>query len=786
MKKAPKRVQVFVIMIAILLAGALFGIGYYYHNLTLIETEHINLIIDDLEDQIPNQATTSLSLPTSLPNYPNISIRWASSHPSVIATDGQVIRPLYANGNKTVDLIATFTIKENDSLAQIAFSLLGHSQKEVVFEVVVLKREMTDQEKVAKAISDLYVPTSSATHVGLIDQFSAFPDMEIVWQSSDETILTNDGTKVGNGSVNLTATVSLNQVMQTIVFPMELKEKPEPMVALDFDLASITTGTYSTDWTSNQVLFHQAIIADVGGEKVIRMKANSFSRLDLLTKYARPDSITFDYQLYATDSDKLSKASYIGVRYSTNQVDWNILKNELIADGNLHQVSVDLTALQNVYLQITTSSEYLTDLRIDVSNISVTRSIDASDIQQWLSQNTIEKTQESITLLKTTAFGGVVTWMSDQPLILSDQGLVQPKQETQEVTLIASVSGFDFSVIYGYDIKIVGLQSVEPLELFFIDLGKYGQSDAGESIYFKLGSYDVLVDAGDRYLDSNKAIKEVIDDNSEDKILDLVIATHPDADHIGGMKFVFGEYEVLHLLQFYGTHTTQLYQDFVNSYEAENLVSECLVTDAINQVNGCTSEIEIADQVSINIIQTGYYETEEPNGRSIVFVLEAYGTKVLLTGDADNNDGRTTEANYKNEVGDIDILKAVHHATSYGTTLDFLASSKPEVVIITNGNYLGNKHGHPTADAINRMYQANDKTLVYAVVGGDATDCELTPSNSYECQVSDPFVDRNGTITIVIDQTGYEVSAEYSQVPIELSSTYFWETHPAKEYEYGG
>ncbi|MDD3349006.1 MAG: hypothetical protein PHD85_05075, partial [Bacilli bacterium] len=57
--------------------------------------------------------------------------------------------------------------------------------------------------------------------------------------------------------------------------------------------------------------------------------------------------------------------------------------------------------------------------------------------------------------------------------------------------------------------------------------------------------------------------------------------------------------------------------------------------------------------------------------------------------------------------------------------------------------------------------------------------------DSYKCELSDPMVDRNGTIKITIDHNGYVITSEYyGENPLELSSTNFWETNPMNNYQY--
>ena len=150
--------------------------------------------------------------------------------------------------------------------------------------------------------------------------------------------------------------------------------------------------------------------------------------------------------------------------------------------------------------------------------------------------------------------------------------------------------------------------------------------------------------------------------------------------------------------------------------------------------------ITLGEEVYIEIINTQNYEQKENNARSVVCVLNAYGVRTLFTGDADNNSSELEKA-YMNVVGDIDILKVVHHGTRNGTTKEFLETVKPEVAIVCNGNYFGNKHGHPTYEALERIYEYNSNTQVYAIVGGDAENCQMTTSGSYKCEPTDYMLD---------------------------------------------
>jgi len=236
------------------------------------------------------------------------------------------------------------------------------------------------------------------------------------------------------------------------------------------------------------------------------------------------------------------------------------------------------------------------------------------------------------------------------------------------------------------------------------------------------------------------------------------------------MDDVFAEFDVLNLITFEGTYTTGVYNDYVSAYQAEDC-NVFKVLDVYNNIVDLKREFEIVENVSIEIINTTYYSASDLNSRSIVFVLDAYGTRVLFTADADNNKYQI-ESTYMNDVGDIDILKVVHHGSKNGTSSQFLDVVMPEVAIITNGNYLGNSNTHPTPEAINRIYQYNNETKIYAVTGGNGSG-------------SDRFYQRNGLITIEITLGKYIITSEYNfDEPIELSSTDFWINHPSRVYNY--
>lgn len=330
---------------------------------------------------------------------------------------------------------------------------------------------------------------------------------------------------------------------------------------------------------------------------------------------------------------------------------------------------------------------------------------------------------------------------------------------------------------------------VDPSEVLvkFIDIGKYYTSDSeqGESTYIKIGEIDILIDAGMPYSNTHNAIRDVLDANITGK-LDYIIATHPHQDHIGGFPFVLQNYDV-GMAIIYSTKKTpnKTMNSFLSALDNEPGLQYCEIKDNINgnsDKDYCLSEYYLAPSVSIKFHDTSFLESSDDNASSIVLTLNAFGTTILLNGDAESKQ----EAVYAPQVGKVNIFKMGHHGSRNGTSDFLLNNIDPDIAIISNGTIFGNKHGHPTFEAINRVYKYNSKIKIYVTTGGgsQADNCRMDGA-SYKCDINNPGYERNGTITVSINNGGYSLSSEnYSSDILELSSTHFWMNHPERKYSY--
>jgi beta-lactamase superfamily II metal-dependent hydrolase len=217
------------------------------------------------------------------------------------------------------------------------------------------------------------------------------------------------------------------------------------------------------------------------------------------------------------------------------------------------------------------------------------------------------------------------------------------------------------------------------LTVHFIDVGQ------GDAILVEVGDADILVDGGR----SSPAVLSYLTARDVPDI-DLMVATHPDADHIGGLDDVLAQYKVLEVWTNGATSTSQTYQDFAAAVAAEGAVERQIRRGYSTQVAGVTlTALHPTDPL-----------TGDSNGDSIVLRLSCGSVDVLLTGDA-NSDSEASMLADPSLILDADVLKVGHHGSSTSTTNAFLDAVTPKDAVISVG--AGNTYGHPAQETLNRL-----------------------------------------------------------------------------------
>lgn len=761
-KKRKKKFSALLWVFLILIIAIFMTLAYPSYISAKEAIGEIDKLNERINKIIPDTINDDINL--SLVEGDFWNIEWSTSDETVLSKDGICHRPLYEEGNKTVVVRADYVLKDLGTFDRLVFKMLnvesGYFEKNVTIE----KLAMTDLDKVKEIIQSLDVPKTVIASMNFPTEVSFYPEMIIAWKSFDSKVLDNKGNVLGVGETKVEATVTLGKESLSKTFDVKVLDEIV-FEEINYDFSEYEDSTYAQT-TYDKIILSSSLAEN---EKV-KFKTNENDAYLLTNGQINSlKKISFSYQ-YASDVS-YTKDTFIKLLLSKDNINFEEVKQEILKDGDIHNFVYENENSGNYYIKVLITSEYKNAFVL-LDDLIITRNLCEEDIISSTAFPTSVK--NNILLPFTTSYGGVLEITSSSSRLTSG-GVVTSGEDSELVTMDVLVKGFPFEVNFSKDIKVLGTKYVTPVEIRFIDVGKYGHSDCGESILIKYGDIEVLIDAGDRYSDSFKAVKEVIDSNMTDGVLEYVIATHPDSDHIGGMDDVILEYDVRNIIRFNGTASSEIYHQFDEAAKNEENCNVCTALDSYNNVGSCKRIITLGEDVYIEIINTYSYEQTENNARSIVCVLNAYGYRTLFTGDADNKVSELEKA-YMDAVGDVDILKMVHHGTKEGTTSEYLNIIKPEVVVVCNGNYFGNKHGHPTYEAINRVYEYSSDTKVYAVVGGDADDCAMTSSGSYKCNPTDYMVDRNGTILITIDSNGYDVSSEYfGNNPIEIRDTAFWE-----------
>lgn len=230
--------------------------------------------------------------------------------------------------------------------------------------------------------------------------------------------------------------------------------------------------------------------------------------------------------------------------------------------------------------------------------------------------------------------------------------------------------------------------SKQDMTIEFIDVG------AGDAIYIETPTGDdILIDAGTA--GNGKKVVDYL--KSQEKSIDLeyVISTHPDADHVGGLKYVFQNMKVK---KFYypkdAAYSTATAKEVLNLAKKE---SGCKIYDAKSgtKISSGGAKFEF-------VHSSKNYSSD--NEDSIMTYIDYGNLEVLLTGDAEKG----AEASGKKY--NVDILQMPHHGSSGSSSSSFIKSYDPEKIIISTD---GKKYGHPSANALNRYINYDKSIDVY-------------------------------------------------------------------------
>ncbi len=250
------------------------------------------------------------------------------------------------------------------------------------------------------------------------------------------------------------------------------------------------------------------------------------------------------------------------------------------------------------------------------------------------------------------------------------------------------------------------------LSVYFLDVGQ------GDATLFVVDGKTILIDAGeieegDRVVSDLKTLGITR--------IDLLVATHPHSDHIGGMQKVLAAFPVGQVLDTGLPHPSPLYEHFLET-----------LTGRIYRTGSRSRDRQLRSTRALRVFVLSPPEQrygDDPNTNSVVLRISYGMIDFLMTGDV-SGDGEDALLTYGYPL-DAEILKVAHHGSSSSTSPEFLARVRPETAIISLG--ADNPYGYPHTETHN-LLQKNG-VAIYRT-------------------------DRNGTVVVRTDGMSYSVKTE--------------------------
>ena len=242
----------------------------------------------------------------------------------------------------------------------------------------------------------------------------------------------------------------------------------------------------------------------------------------------------------------------------------------------------------------------------------------------------------------------------------------------------------------------------ENLHVVFCDVGQ------GDAVLISKGEVQMLIDAG-----PSGVVMECLENNMPfwDRKIEVVLNTHPDRDHIGGLDEVMEKYEIDKLI--------------INGIKGRNKDSERVVRlvdeRGVEVVVAKEGDMIMMGEVEFKVLwpeekqgevlvwKDMDYEIEEEredmNVMSVVGLLSWKDFEVLLTGDIGQVEELALER--MGVLEKVDILKVAHHGSKFSSSEKFLEKVRPNEAVIMVG--AGNSFGHPTEEVLMRLERVGSR-----------------------------------------------------------------------------
>jgi competence protein ComEC len=224
------------------------------------------------------------------------------------------------------------------------------------------------------------------------------------------------------------------------------------------------------------------------------------------------------------------------------------------------------------------------------------------------------------------------------------------------------------------------------LIIHFIDVGQ-----GASQLIISPNGKTILIDAGNN--NKEKIVVAYLKKENVKKI-DILIGTHPDADHIGGLDAVIDNFDIGKIYMPKVQANTETFKDVLTSIQNKKL-----------KVNTAKSGLVLDWEANVKVEMIAPVGTYDDTNEMSAVIHLTYGSNTFLfTGDAETkseNDMLKSKVNLKS-----DVLMVGHHGSKSSTSDKFLDAVNPTYAVIQVGK--DNNYGHPTAEVLKKL---NDKKI---------------------------------------------------------------------------
>lgn len=201
---------------------------------------------------------------------------------------------------------------------------------------------------------------------------------------------------------------------------------------------------------------------------------------------------------------------------------------------------------------------------------------------------------------------------------------------------------------------------------------------------------NMLIDAGNP--ENGSEINQFLEEQDIDK-LDYLVATHPHADHIGGMAEVVNAVDIGSVYMPKVSTTSKTFENLLSAISQEGL-----------SIKTAKAGVELFHQDNLKAVMVAPVSTKysDLNQYSAVIKLTYGDTSFLFTGDA----GAESEKEITADIS-ADVLKVGHHGSDTSSTQSFLNHVSPKYAVIEVGK--DNTYGHPGSTTLKKLEQMGTK-----------------------------------------------------------------------------